>query len=79
MAMSGSSTDSTNPLPTQPHEPRSTSRPPLNPINLCALCLSAPLREAKRQRAKRRILYLLNLCVRQNDDARRREKGNQDE
>ena len=26
----------------------------INPMNLCALCLSAPLREAKRQRARRR-------------------------
>ena len=28
--------------------------PPLNPINLCALCLSAPLRETKRRRERRR-------------------------
>ena len=51
--MSGSSTDSTNPLPTHPHDP-AQPHAPLNPINLCALCLSAPLRESKRQRARRR-------------------------
>ena len=39
----------------------STSRTPLNPINLCALCLSAPLRESKTTtREIRRILCPLN-------------------
>ena len=50
------------PPPSQPHAPLSTSRPLSTQSLLCALCLSAPLRESKTTtREIRRILCPLNL------------------
>ncbi len=65
-------------IASQPHAP-------LNPMNLCALCLSAPLREAKTTKRTdagfrgggRRLLHLVPPfgIMRQTDDAARRRRG----